>query len=64
MGLLNWLVERAKAGEFVPSRPLAALSRCLRMGFCSTSKIATVLPRVASYLGTAKDIASHPTESA
>jgi hypothetical protein len=27
----------------------AAPSRCLHIGFCSTSKIATVLPRYASY---------------
>jgi hypothetical protein len=28
---------------------LAASRRCLHMGFCSTSKIATLLPRCASY---------------
>jgi hypothetical protein len=28
---------------------VAASSRCLYMGFCSTSKIATLLPRIASY---------------
>jgi len=29
---------------------VAASSRCLHMGICSTSKIATALPRIASYL--------------
>jgi hypothetical protein len=28
---------------------VAASSRCLHMGFCSTSRIATLLPRIASY---------------
>ena len=40
--------EEAK-GKIKGRGTIATLSRCLHRGFCSTSKIAIVLPRFASY---------------
>jgi hypothetical protein len=41
--------ERRGQGKIKGRGTIAASSRCLHMGFYSTSKIATVLPRFASY---------------